>query len=95
MLYADPCKCLGRPLRFTRGECFTCGRFLPGVAGRYEPASERPGYMALLEAVDRKRVELGPRRTPAPRHNHRRVVIDGPREPGAALRKVQALAPAF
>jgi hypothetical protein len=32
--------------------------------------------MALLEAVHRKRDELGPPRPPAPRHNHRRVVIE-------------------
>jgi hypothetical protein len=75
-VYAAPCHCLGRPLRFTVGECFTCGRFLPGVAGAAEPAAARPGYMALLEAVHRKRDELGPPRPPAPRHNHRRVVIE-------------------
>jgi hypothetical protein len=28
VLYAEPCSCIGRPLRFEPGVCFTCGRLL-------------------------------------------------------------------
>lgn len=94
-LAANPCRCIGRPLRFVAGECFTCGRFLPGEIGRPDRAArahnERPGIAALLEAVDRKRREIyarGPRPRPA---NARRVVIDlsTPAPKGARSRAVR------
>lgn len=77
MVYNE-CRCIGNPLRFVPGECFTCGRFLPGVAGRLNAddrrEAARPGLGALMEAVNRTRDKMN--RKPAPRGNHRRVVIE-------------------
>lgn len=53
MVYATPCTCLGRPLRFEVGSCFTCGRLLESEVGAPENFFERAGYRALAAAVDR------------------------------------------
>lgn len=82
MVYAEPCTCLGRPLRFEPGSCFTCGRLLASELGTRESSQgtgQRAGALALLEAVHRTQDRLGIHpRPPAPRHNHRRVVIEPP-----------------
>lgn len=83
MAETNLCRCIGRPLRFVAGECFTCGRFTVlelNAAERFELA--RPGLGALAEAVARTRSSL---RTavPAPRHG-RRVVIEPPPAPATA-----------
>lgn len=76
--YATQCRCLGRPLRIEPGQCFTCGRSTGHPAARNHRDRQemaRPGLGALLEAVHRTRQKMRPK---APRHNHRRVVIERP-----------------
>lgn len=102
-MFAETCHCIGNPLRVEPDHCFTCGRDLThrlSVAERRQDA--RPGYMALLEAVGRKRREIDSRlRSPAPRHNHRRVVISQQRknrprlERPAGVRDLEFLTRAF
>lgn len=88
MNYASPCGCLGRPLRFEPGQCFTCGRFLKSEIGAVDHRAPNPGYGALAYAIERKRRELERLATPAPRHG-RRVVIDLEPAPQLALRSVR------
>lgn len=87
MLYAEPCSCIGRPLRFEPGVCFTCGRLLAAEIATNEPAGDNAGYMKLLAAVHRTANKRARQR--APRKRHRRVVID--HEPSRALQSVRGL----
>lgn len=91
----NECRCIGEPLRFVRGECFTCGRFLPGLAGRLNADEKRelsrPGLGALLEAVHRTQDKMRTAR-PAPRHG-RRVVIEPAPTPQASRRKGKGYMP--
>lgn len=79
MNYARSCHCLGRPIR-EGSHCITCGRDTvnPTQLTREDRRDEdRAGIAVLLEAVHRKRRELErATRPPAPRHRHRRVVIE-------------------
>lgn len=74
----NECRCIGRPNRFVRGECFTCGRFLPGLAGRLNAderrEQDRAALGALLLAVHRQQNAMR-LAAPAPRRG-RRVVIE-------------------
>jgi hypothetical protein len=62
----NPCTCVGPTLRFTAGECFTCGRLLASEIGRLETSPRGNGASAglglLLHAVGRKRDAMEKRR---------------------------------
>jgi hypothetical protein len=92
MAYATPCRCVGEPLRFEPGCCFTCGRFLASEIGALEEntraTGEAAGAMALLEAVHRARGRIRPER-PKPKGPVRRVVIE-PEAPSRALQTVRS-----
>lgn len=84
MAKRNPCTCVGPTLRFTAGECFTCGRLLASEIGRLETSARATGASAglgaLLHAVERTRRRLYAR-PPRPRpKNARRVLIDS--QPG-------------
>jgi hypothetical protein len=66
VLYAEPCSCIGRPLRFEPGVCFTCGRLLASEIATNEPAGDTAGYMKLLAAVHRTANKRPPEPSCAP-----------------------------
>lgn len=78
----NPCRCVGPTLRFTRGECFTCGRMLGQFIGRLETNPRAngasAGFGALLHAVGRKRDALERRRE---RDRELRALMERPPRP--------------
>ena len=79
MAFARTCRCIGTPLRIEPGQCFTCGR---STTHRMQfadvRADTRQGSLRLLAKVHSIQDKMARTRTPAPRGNHRRVVISKP-----------------